>query len=134
MTSSSDEKKLVDLLAIIGKVKSLTEVLENEILSIFDSRGENAVKVLKENNLRKLILDENICIWEVKGRSTTYIVIENNFCECTDFQFRVLRKGQKTLCYHLLAKIIGEKLEVFNTRHLSTDEYNQILEQRIKNK
>ena len=134
MTSSSDEKKLAELLAIIGKEKSLTEVLENEILSVFDSRGENAVKVLKENNLQKLILDEDISIWEVKGRSTTYIVIENNFCECTDFQFRVLRKGQKTLCYHLLAKIIGEKLEVFNTRHLSTDEYNQILEQRIKNK
>lgn len=132
MTSSSDEKKLAELLAIIGKEKSLTEVLENEILSIFDSRGENAVKVLKENNLQKLILDEDISIWEVKGRSTTYIVIENNFCECTDFQFRVLRKGQKALCYHLLAKIIGEKLEVFNAKHISIDEYNQILEQRIK--
>ena len=134
MTTSSDEKKLEKLLSIIGKEKSLTEALENEILSIFDSRGENAVKVLKENNLQKLILNEEISIWEVKGRSTTYIVIENNFCECTDFQFRVLRKGQKTLCYHLLAKIIGEKLEVFKARHLSTDEYNQILEQRIKNK
>ncbi len=134
MASSFDEKKLAELLAIIGKEKSLTEVLENEILSVFNSRGENAVKVLKENNLQKLILDEDISIWEVKGRSTTYIVIENSFCECTDFQFRVLRKGQKTLCYHLLAKIIGEKLEVFNTRYLSSDEYNQILEQRIKNK
>lgn len=132
MTSSSDEKKLAELLAIIGKEKSLTEVFENEIISIFDSSGENAVKVLKENNLKKLILDEDISIWEVKGRSKTYIVIENNFCECTDFQFRVLRKGQKTLCYHLLAKIIGEKLEVFNTKYLSADEYNQILEQRIK--
>lgn len=133
MNSSSDDEKLAELLVIIGKGKSLTEVLENEILSVFDSRGENAVKVLKENNLQKLILDENISIWEVKGRSKNYIVIENNYCECTDFQFRVLRKGQKTLCYHLLAKIIGEKLEVFNTRYLSTDEYNRILEQRIKN-
>ncbi|MHA1201430.1 MAG: hypothetical protein ACTSQ4_02790 [Candidatus Heimdallarchaeaceae archaeon] len=133
MNSSSDDEKLAELLVIIGKGKSLTEVLENEILSVFDSRGENAVKVLKENNLQKLILDENISIWEVKGRSKNYIVIENNYCECTDFQFRVLRKGQKTLCYHLLAKIIGEKLEVFNTRYVSTDEYNQILEQRIKN-
>jgi predicted nucleic acid-binding Zn finger protein len=134
MTSSSDEKKLAELLAIIGKEKNLTEVLENEILSIFDSRGENAVKVLKENNLQQLILDENISIWEVKGRSKTYLVIENNFCECTDFQFRVLRKGQKTLCYHLLAKIIGEKLEVYKNRYLSADEYDQILKQRIENK
>ena len=134
MSSSSDEKKLAELLAIIGKEKNLTEVLENEIISVFDSRGENAVKILKENNLQQLVLDENISIWEVKGRSKTYIIIENNFCECTDFQFRVLRKGQKALCYHLLAKIIGEKLEVFNTRHLSDEEYDQILKQRIENK
>ncbi|MHA1344919.1 MAG: hypothetical protein ACTSVO_08080 [Candidatus Heimdallarchaeaceae archaeon] len=134
MNSSSDEKKLTELLTIIGKEKRLTEVLENEILSIFNTRGENAIKVLKENNLKKLILDEIISIWEIMGRSKTYIVIENNFCECTDFQFRVLRKGQKTLCYHLLAKIIGERLEIFDIRHLSTDEYDKMLEKRIKNR
>ena len=78
MSSSSDENKLMELLKIIGKSKDLTEVLENEILCVFDKRGENAVKVLKKNNLHKLILDENIHIWQVKGRSKSYIVIEDN--------------------------------------------------------
>ncbi|MBY8999353.1 MAG: SWIM zinc finger family protein [Candidatus Heimdallarchaeota archaeon] len=134
MTPSSDERKLKELMSIIGNEKSLTEASENEILSIFNSRGENAITILNEKKLRKLILDENISIWEVKGRSKDYIIIEDNFCECTDFQFRVLRKGQKTLCYHLLAKILGEKLELYDSSNLSSDDYDKILEKRIKTK
>ena len=132
MIPSSDEKKFVELMSIIGNEKSLSEASENEILSVFDSRGEKAIKILKEKKLRKLILDENISIWEVKGKGNDYIIIEDNFCECTDFQFRVLRKGQKTLCYHLLAKMIGEKLELFESSTLSNNDYDEILEKRIK--
>lgn len=134
MSSSSDEKKLKELFKILGKEKGLTEILENEIIAAFDTRGENAVKILKLNNLQKLVLDENINLWGVKGRSKVYLVIENNYCECTDFQFRVLTKGQKTLCYHLLAKIIGEKLNVYTIQHITIEEYDKMLEKRIKAK
>lgn len=132
-SSVSDEKKLQTLLSLLKKEKTLTEVAENEILSYFESRGEKAVDVLKEQKLSKLILDEKFNLWEVEGKSKNYLIIEDNFCECTDFQIRVLRKGKKTMCYHLLAKTIGEKLNIFNIKNLSAEEYNTLIENRIKN-
>jgi predicted nucleic acid-binding Zn finger protein len=130
-TSLSDNEKLAKLFTLIKKEEELSEIAENEIIALFDSKGENAAKILKEKKLHKLALDEEMYIWEVEGRSRKYIVIDDNFCECTDFQVRVLGREEKTLCYHLLAKIIGEKLGLYDTKELTDREYDKLLESRL---
>ena len=130
-TSNLDNQLLKELLKLIKDEKNLSEVVENEIISSFESRGEKAAKVLKEGKLHKLILNSNASIWEVGGKSKNYTIIEDNFCECTDFQIRVLNRGERLFCYHLLAKIIGEKLNIYTTRELTDEEYNQLLESKI---
>ena len=130
-TSLSDKEKLAKLFTLIRKEAELSEITENEIISLFDSKGEKAAKILKEKKLHKLAIDKDMYIWEVEGRSRKYIVIDDNFCECTDFQVRVLGREEKTLCYHLLAKIIGEKLELFDSIELTDEEYDKLLESRL---
>lgn len=129
--SLSDNEKLTKLFSLIIKEEELSEIAENEIISLFDSRGEKAAKILKEKKLHKLVLDENIVLWEVEGKSKKYIIIDENFCECTDFQVRVLGREEKTLCYHLLAKIIGEKFELHDSKGLTDKEYDKLLESRL---
>ena len=130
-SSILDNQLLKELLKLIKNEEDFSEVIENEIISYFESRGEKAAKVLKEKKLHKLILDSNTSIWEVEGKSKNYTIIEDNFCECTDFQIRVLNRGERLFCYHLLAKIIGEKLKIFDTRELTDEEYNELLESKI---
>ena len=130
-SSLSDDEKLVKLFTLIKKEEELSEITENEIISIFNARGEKAAKILKEKKLHKLYLSEDMVLWEVEGRSRNYIIIEDNFCECTDFQVRVLGREEKSLCYHLLAKIIGEKLELFDSKELTDEEYDKMLESRM---
>ncbi len=130
-TSLSDNEKLTKLFTLIKKAEELSEIEENEIIALFDSKGEKAAKILKEKKLHRLALDEDMYIWEVEGKSRKYIVIDDNFCECTDFQVRVLGREEKTLCYHLLAKIIGEKLELYDSIELTDDEYDKLLESRL---
>ena len=130
-SSLSDNEKLVQLIKLIKAEGNLSEITENEIISLFESRGEKAVKTLRENKLHKLILNEDIAIWEVEGSTGRYILIDNNYCECKDFQIRVLSRGEKTLCYHLLAKIIGEELQHYNLKKISNEEYDQLLNDRI---
>ena len=127
----SDNEKLVKLFSLIKKEEELSDISENEIISLFESRGEKAAKILRDKKLHKLILSEDMCLWEVEGRSKRYIIIEDNFCECTDFQIRVLGREEKTLCYHLLAKIIGEKLELYDSSLLTDEEYDKLLESRL---
>jgi len=129
-SSTEDEQKLKKLMQLIEKEEGLSEITENEILSYFDLRGEKAVKVLKEKRLHKLLLRENMFFWEVEGKSKNYIIINSTFCECADFQIRVLGREEKSICYHLLAKIIGEKLNLYDTKNLSELEYEKILESR----
>ena len=94
-SSISDNEKLSKLLKLIKAEGTMSEIAENEIISSFESRGEKAVKTLRENKLIKLILNERVAIWEVEGSSGNYILIDNNYCECKDFQIRVLRRGEK---------------------------------------
>ena len=89
------------------------------------------MKALRENRLHKLILNERIAIWEIEGKGGNYILIDNNYCECKDFQIRVLSRGEKTLCYHLLAKVIGEELQHYNLKKISNEDYNQIIKNKI---
>lgn len=130
-SSLSDNEKLTKLFSLLKKEEELSEIAENEIISIFDSRGEKAAKILKEKKLHKLVLSDDMELWEIEGRSKKYIVIDEIFCECTDFQVRVLGREEKTLCYHLLAKIIGEKFELYDSKELTDEEYNQLLESRL---
>ena len=130
-TSISDDDKLNKLLKLIEAEGALSEIAENEIISSFESRGEKAVKALRENKLQKLILNERIAIWEVEGTSGSYILIDNNYCECKDFQIRVLRRGEKTLCYHLLAKIIGEELHNYSLKKISNEAYENLIKSKI---
>ena len=130
-TSISDDDKLSKLLKLIKAEGNLSEIAENEIISSFESRGEKAAKTLRENKLHKLILNEKIAIWEVEGTSGSYILIDNNYCECKDFQIRVLRRGEKTLCYHLLAKIIGEELQLYNLKKISNEDYDNLIKSKI---
>jgi predicted nucleic acid-binding Zn finger protein len=130
-SSLSDNEKLKKLFTLIKKEEELSEIAENEIISLFNSRGENAAKILKENKLHKMLLSGDLILWEVEGRSRNYIIIDDNFCECTDFQVRVLGREEKTLCYHLLAKIIGEKLELYDSKEITDKEYDKLLESRL---
>lgn len=131
VSSIKDDQLLKELFKLIKNEGDFSEVIENEIISVFESRGEKAAKVLKEKKLHKLILGANTCLWEVEGKSKNYAIVEDNFCECTDFQIRVLNRGERLFCYHLLAKIIGEKLNIYDVRGLTDEEYNEFLESKI---
>ena len=129
--STEDEQKLEKLLKLIEKDEGLSKIIEKTILEYFDLRGEKAVNILKEKKLHKLVLNQDLFLWEVEGKSKNYLIINSSFCECPDFQIRVLGREEKLICYHLLAKIIGEELNLYDSREISETEYEKILESRI---
>ncbi|MHA1399143.1 MAG: hypothetical protein ACTSQE_02155 [Candidatus Heimdallarchaeaceae archaeon] len=126
-TSIQRNKKLQEILLYVKEEGSLTEILENEIIYAFGGRGEKAVNVLKEKRLQKLVLNDNFCLWKVKGLTNSYIIINSHYCECRDFSIRVINRKEDEPCYHLLAKVIGEKTGNYTIQHLTNREYVQIL-------
>lgn len=127
----TSDKRLEKLIELMKQAGTFSEIFENEVIDLFEDRGEKAVKVLREKKLHKLFLNDKIAIWEVEGKSNNYLIIDNNYCECTDFQIRVLSRGERTICYHLLAKIIGEEFQIYTMKKISNEEYDKLLMSRI---
>lgn len=132
--NSSESKFLIEIFNFIKKETILSEAAENEIISAFGSRGEKAVRVLKEKKLLKLVLTEEIELWEVEGTRKNYLIIDNNFCECKDFQIRSLSRGTNIMCYHLLAKMIGEKISSYVEKTIKSDDYDLLLKKITNDK
>ena len=130
-SSNSEKEKLEKLIDLIQNEGDLSEIAENEMISLYENKGEKAFNILKQNKLHKHVLNEKIAIWEVEGKSENYLIIDDNFCECRDYQIRVLSRGEKTMCYHILAKIIGEKLHHYNIKKISNKEYDELIMSRI---
>lgn len=128
-----DEENMQKSLFYLRKEKRLTEILENEIIDVFGLRGEKAIEVIKKDGVKKLLISKNQHIWEVKGSKKPYLIIASNFCECYDFQIRVINRKEHKYCYHLIAKILAEELGTFKTREINSNEYNNMILERIKN-
>ena len=130
----NDISKVQLLLNQIEKEKDLSQKVEEIVLKNFPKIGSNAINLLKEKKLHKIIVEKDLELWEVEGRSKSYIIIDDNFCECTDFQIRVLKRRQKQLCYHLLTKIVGKTLKLYDIKRISNEDYSSLIDSKIKNK
>lgn len=71
--------------------------------------------------------------WFFKGKERDYVIIPCTFCSCPDFQFNVLLRGTKEICYHLLAQRIAEERNIFTDLEVdSLDVINLITEEILQ--
>ncbi len=128
----TESAKLKKILKYAKEESFLSEILENEIIAAYNKRGVKAVNILKNNKLFKIILNDTYYLWEVEGETQSYLVFNSHYCECKDFSIRVIKKGEKEPCYHLLAKIIGEKIGHYTEKQISHKEYQRMIDLRYQ--
>ncbi len=82
------------------KEKGLTEETEKKLATEFGARGKKAVELVKSGKVKKYR-----DFFVVQGSQGEYIV-EDDFCTCKDYLFRLSIKGG--VCYHSIAVRIAE--------------------------
>ena len=80
---------------------------------IDSSKCKELMTSLKLESIRKAVssvyekrivkLDPNLDIYVFQGEDEDYLIIPYIYCSCPDYRIRVLAKGEKSYCYHLLA-------------------------------
>ncbi len=66
--------------------------------------------------------------WIVVGKNRDYLV-SDFYCDCDDFYFKVVIKRRAKSCYHILAKLLAEALELFSDIRVGDEMYNTLKEE-----
>lgn len=104
--SSEFEKKKTKLFRHLKNASELTEEIADEIIDVYGSRGERAIKVIKNNGVR-----EEEGQWFVQGREDEYEIVRTH-CSCYDYVLNIVTgKAGVDMCYHALAKTIRQLLD-----------------------
>lgn len=92
-------------------------------------RLKKAVEVVNKGRVKKYIFrPSGRVVWIVVGKKRDYWIIPKLYCSCDDFYINVISRRKSSICYHLLAQALAEKIgnyEVFNV----TDEEGERLEE-----
>lgn len=62
-------------------------------------------------------------VWTVKGKRMDYLVVDDFYCGCDDFYLNVIIRRKSASCYHLLAKMLAEALETYESAKSHDDKY-----------
>nr|MDO8134331.1 hypothetical protein [Candidatus Njordarchaeum guaymaensis] len=62
-------------------------------------------------------------VWTVEGKKMDYMVIDDFYCGCDDFYLNVVIRRKFSCCYHLLAKVIAEALELYESVTSNDNKY-----------
>jgi predicted nucleic acid-binding Zn finger protein len=89
---------------------------------VFGSRFNAAWTILKENRVYRIIPENSLIYWVVRGDTSDYVVYPNScYCSCTDYYIHVIN-GEASNCKHLIAQKLAESLYKYKTIQLDKSE------------
>ena len=116
----------------LGEKHSLEIDAFDSYLEKYGSRFTRALESVEAGKVKKYVLkDAEIVRWIVVGNEKDYIIIDDNYCSCYDFFHRVLLLQEIDKCYHLLAKMVAEKAQKFDTFEITFQEFLKFLREWI---
>lgn len=62
-------------------------------------------------------------VWTVRGKKMDYLILDDFYCSCDDFYLNVVIRRKATSCYHLLAKVIADSLDVYESVESNDEAY-----------
>jgi len=112
------------------ELKTIDEQVMQMLKKSFGKRFERALETMEEERVHKYIFEpSNRVVWIVTGTERDYWIIPDIYCNCNDFYMNVVTKSKYDACYHLLAKVISERLENYRTWNLKDDKYLSFMEE-----
>ncbi len=121
-----------EILSAIEDVKRERSISGSTLVKLDGILGERFWKALQAvtSSLVKRYLFEpsNREVWVVVGKNRDYQV-NDLYCDCDDFYFKVVIKRRAESCYHILAKLLAEALELFSEIRVGDEMYDTLREE-----
>ena len=78
---------------------------------------------------QKIIKTNGKILWIAKGKELNHLVYPKIFCSCQDFYKNVVIKQKKPFCKHILAQVIVEALNDYQTDYCEEKELDYLLKE-----
>ena len=116
---------------ILNKIKREGYISQSNLQALralYGTRFINAFNAVKENAVKKYtFLPSGIEVWIVVGKKKDYLILGDYYCSCVDFLMNVVLKKKKSMCYHLLAKLLAENLNRYEEFKLPDTYYKKFI-------
>ena len=121
--------QLSPLLASLMEKKAFTGELLKDMSQEYNERFWKALHAVAENRVKQYrFIPSQRIRWIVVGRERDYLIIPDHYCSCQDFYIKVVIQRETQFCYHLLAKIIAESLDLYITIDIEDDRYFSLMQ------
>ncbi len=121
-----------EIFSAIEEVKRERGISGSTLVTLNRLCGERfwrAIKAVTSSLVKRYLFEpSNREVWVVVGKNRDYIV-SDFYCDCDDFYFKVVIKRRAKSCYHILAKLLAEALEVFSDIRIGDEMYDTLREE-----
>ncbi|MFX1590549.1 MAG: hypothetical protein ACFFC1_20640 [Promethearchaeota archaeon] len=120
-----------DLLFQVFTIAKRKQVIDEEFITyletIFPDKSTNVIEVLKRGIIKYIYKPSNRIVWAAKGENQEHMIYPKLYCSCQDFYKNVVIKQKRKFCKHIIAQIISEAFNKFETIILKDDEFKEFL-------
>ncbi|MBS7250705.1 MAG: hypothetical protein KIH08_08990 [Candidatus Freyarchaeota archaeon] len=118
----------MEIIERINANKCITGENLEKLVSHFGERIWKALRAVTEKRVTKYIFKPSDKeIWTVSGKNRDYLVISDFYCTCDDFYINVVIRKKSKVCYHILAKKLGEALDLYTSTYQTDDNYEKLM-------
>ena len=126
-------QKSKDLLFQLESIVKSSGMINFEVINflndIFSGKPERVLEVIKRGIIKKIIKANGRILWIAKGKELNHLVYPKIFCSCQDFYKNVVIKQKKPFCKHILAQVIVEALNDYQTDYCEEKELDYLIKE-----
>jgi predicted nucleic acid-binding Zn finger protein len=122
------EEKLDPALKSILRDKVISGKALEELAAKYEERFWRALKIVAEHRVKQYVFEPSRrTMWIVVGKEKDYLVLSDFYCSCKDFYLNAVIRQKNQLCYHLLAKIIGKSLNLYERFNVPDSQFPELM-------
>ncbi|MGC9067791.1 MAG: hypothetical protein ACP5IZ_02255 [Thermoprotei archaeon] len=99
--------------------------LEKQIKKTFKRRGLKAIKLARNNGIKKVYTIDGKELWIAEGHRGRYLIIPMYYCSCNGFT-TLIASGENEPCYHLIAQAYAQLKNIYSEEHTNKT-YDELL-------
>jgi len=118
---------LFNFFSMLKEKIQIDEEVISYINQIFSNKAERVLDVVKRGMSKNVYKPSNRVVWTVMGENCEHIIYPKMYCSCQDFYKNVVVSRKRLFCKHILAQVICEALNNYNTTELKDKEFIDLI-------